>query len=412
MKKLVAALCVSAWLVGCEAGEDVGSTAGALSEVSSFGANPGALRMMLYTPSSARAGAPIVVVLHGCLQAASDAERTGWSTLADTYGFHVVYPQQTSSNNGATCFRWFEPAQVRRDAGEVASVVSMVRHVVATRGADASRVYVSGFSAGGGLAPALLATYPDVFAAGAANAGLPFGCASGVSEAFGCQNGGVDRSPAEWAARVRAAAPSGWSGPWPRIAIWQGTSDSTVRPVNATELVEQWTAIQGLDTAPESSETIGTLQRTRHVAAGRVAVEQVIVPGMGHAVAIHPSSGCGATGSYTASSELCAAREQARFFGLIEPLPEIDAGVAIDAGSSVDAGANDAGANDAGASTCAQHTSSNYAHERAGRATRCGAYGSYVCAVGSGQQMGFWNVYQSTTLRERPAGYFEIGACP
>ncbi|UJR85373.1 alpha/beta hydrolase family esterase [Sandaracinus amylolyticus] len=408
MEKLVAALCVSAWLVGCEASEDVATSAGALSEVSSFGANPGGLRMMLYAPSSARAGAPIVVVLHGCLQAAADAERTGWSTLADAYGFHVVYPQQTSSNNGATCFRWFEPTQVRRDAGEVASVVSMVRHVVATRGADAARVFVSGFSAGGGLAPALLATYPDVFAAGAANAGLPYGCASGVSEAFTCQNGGVDRSPSEWAARVRAAAPSGWSGPWPRLAIWQGTSDYTVRPMNATELVEQWTAIHGMDTTPESSETIGALQRTRHVAAGRVAVEQVIVPGMGHAVAIDPASGCGATGSYTATSALCAAREQARFFGLIEPAMELDAGVvASDAGSQPDASAIDAGT-----SACTEHTSSNYAHERAGRATRCGAYGSYVCAVGSGEQMGFWNVYQSTTLREQPAGYFAIGSCP
>jgi len=42
-----------------------------LSELSSFGSNPGALRARTYIPESLAANAPLVVVLHGCTQTAA-----------------------------------------------------------------------------------------------------------------------------------------------------------------------------------------------------------------------------------------------------------------------------------------------------------------------------------------------------
>ena len=61
--------------------------------------------------------------------------------------------------------------------------------------------------------------------------------------------------------------------------------------------------------------------------------------------------------------------------------------------------------------SCRATTSSNYAHTTAGRAARCGAYASYACTVGSGENLGLWNTYTTTTVREVSAGYFEKGAC-
>src|SRR5277367_3283453 len=46
------------------------------------------------------------------------------------------------------------------------------------------RVFVTGLSAGGAMAAVMLATYPEVFAGGAIIAGLPYGCARSVQQAF------------------------------------------------------------------------------------------------------------------------------------------------------------------------------------------------------------------------------------
>lgn len=442
----LACLIVGAIASACATDDAPGSSSGELTEVASFGSNPGGLRMWLYAPARPASPAAVVVALHGCTQSAADIERTGWSTIADQAGFYVIYPQQTSSNNGASCFRWFEPAHVRRGSGEVASIASMVSHVKSRFAIDDARVFAAGFSAGGGMAPALLAAYPDVFAAGAAHSGLPVGCATGISNAFDCQNGNVDRSGSDWAARARANGPSGWAGPWPRLAVWQGTSDFTVRPKNAEELVEQFTSLNGIDAIADESATVAALVRTRHLDGASVRVESWTLPGAGHAVAIDPPS-CGATGAFAVDVDVCAAREQARFFGLLDGapspdggVPSVDAGLGVDAGrdagvdagrdagaerdAGVDAGrdaglvdsgvdaARDAGSADAGSpSTCVEHTASNYAHERAGRGTRCGSFRSYVCANGSGESMGLWNTFATTTLREEPSGYFAIGRC-
>jgi len=54
-------------------------------------------------------------------------------------------------------------------------------------------------------------------------------------------------------------------------------------------------------------------------------------------------------------------------------------------------------------------TASNYAHVSAGRAIyQLG----YAIAVGSGDNLGLYNVFVTTTVAETSAGYFELGSCP
>ena len=52
-----------------------------ITEVTSFGSNPGALKMYVHVPPTLPANAPMVLVLHGCAQGAADMATTGMWAL-------------------------------------------------------------------------------------------------------------------------------------------------------------------------------------------------------------------------------------------------------------------------------------------------------------------------------------------
>jgi hypothetical protein len=54
-------------------------------------------------------------------------------------------------------------------------------------------------------------------------------------------------------------------------------------------------------------------------------------------------------------------------------------------------------------------TASNYAHTTAGRAHQSGGY---ALANGSNQNMGLWNTFVTTTLKQTGTNYYVIGTCP
>jgi poly(hydroxyalkanoate) depolymerase family esterase len=236
-------------------------------EIPGFGSNPGRLTMQVYAPLLAPpAGAPLIVLLHGCGQSGVEFGRDGgWFAFAERHALPLVLPEQSADNNQNRCFNWFRPSDVARGRGEVLSMRQMVTWATEHFRSDPHRVFVAGLSAGGAMTAGLLATYPDVFAAGAVVAGLPVGCARTPAQAFGSmQHAGPELSAAEWAALVRQAGPANWRGPWPRISIWQGALDRTVDPRNADNLVAQWTALHGFDPV--------THRLTRHLPGARRSV--------------------------------------------------------------------------------------------------------------------------------------------
>ena len=114
-----------------------GPAATPLREVHDFGSNPGALRMFAYLPAALAPGSALVVVLHGCTQTAAGYDfGAGWSTLADRYGFALVFPEQQRSNNPNGCFNWFLPGDTERDRGEAHSIRQMVARAIADHGLD------------------------------------------------------------------------------------------------------------------------------------------------------------------------------------------------------------------------------------------------------------------------------------
>ncbi|MFI9149996.1 alpha/beta hydrolase family esterase [Streptomyces sp. NPDC053367] len=296
------------------------ASAASLQEVTGFGSNPGALKMYRYVPDGLPAGRPVVVALHGCTQnAAGYGTGSGWLQLADRWGFSVVLPQQQAGNNASNCFNWFQTADIQRGQGEAASVAQMVDRQLADTGGDASRVYVTGLSAGGGMTAVMMAAYPEKFAAGGVVAGLPYGCAQAAGSPYVCMYVGATQTPGQWGDRVRAARP-GYTGPWPVLVAFQGSADYTVKPVNMTDLTRQWTDVHGADATADVSDTVaGYPHRVFRDPAGRPVVETYSLTGMGHGQPVDPGSGgeqCGTAGAYLLDVNLCAAYRMGRAWGL------------------------------------------------------------------------------------------------
>ena len=296
--------------------------AAALAEVAGFGSNPGNLRMLAYVPQDLPPGAPLVVVLHGCTQTAAGYDAgAGWSRLAERHGFAVLLPEQQRANNSNLCFDWFQPADTARMGGEVESIRQGIAWMVAGHRLNPARVYVSGLSAGGAMAGALLATYPEVFAAGAIIAGLPYGAAGSVSEAFEAMGGRRIHPARAWGDLVRRASPH--RGPWPRVQVWQGSADSTVRPGNATELVKQWADVHGLPAAASTTDQVdGAVHQAWQGADGTVMLECFMVPGMQHGTPLNTrvpdlDQSTGRSGPYMLDAGISSTWHQAQSWGLL-----------------------------------------------------------------------------------------------
>ncbi|MFC5217519.1 alpha/beta hydrolase family esterase [Streptomyces coerulescens] len=296
------------------------ASAASLQEVTGFGTNPGALRMFRYVPDGLPTGRPVVVALHGCTQNASGyGTGSGWLQLADRWGFSVVLPQQQTANNVSSCFNWFQTGDIARGQGEAASVAQMVDRQLADTSGDTSRVYVTGLSAGGAMTSVMMAAYPEKFASGGIAAGLPYGCAQAAGSPYVCMYVGATQSAKQWGDRVRAARP-GFSGPWPTLVAFQGTADYTVKPVNMTDLMRQWTDVHGADQSADVSDTVAAYpHQVFRDAAGRAVVETYSITGMGHGQPVDPGSGseqCGTAGAYVLDVNLCGAYRMGRAWGL------------------------------------------------------------------------------------------------
>lgn len=294
-----------------------------LSPLGGFGSDPGGLRAFTYIPGNLPRNAPLVVVLHGCTQTAAGYDHgSGWSRLADRHGFALLYPEQQRGNNANLCFNWFVAEDIARGSGEALSIAQMIATMIGTHSLDRERVFITGLSAGGAMTATMLATYPELFAGGAIIAGLPYGCAASIPEAFDRMRGHGLPSERELEARLRRA--SGHDGPWPTLSLWHGSADRTVAPGNMDAIVSQWRGLHGLQGVSPERSAIGSHARSVWRDRDGVArIEAFEIAGMGHGTPLDGDDDIGVPAAFMLDAGISSTRHIARFWQLTETGTEL-----------------------------------------------------------------------------------------
>ena len=195
----------------------------------------------LYLPPDAGPGPlPLVVMLHGCQQLATDfALSTRMNELAARKGFAVLYPQQSAAADAHRCWHWYKrPTQ--QGLGDVRLIADMITQVQARHGLDTSRTYVAGLSAGAGLANILALRYPAMVAAVGLHSAPVFGTTDSPMSAYGDMQHGSAPAHRE-SVRSFGSAEAAFPG-MPAILI-HGARDSVVRRINMAQLTEQFSIL-------------------------------------------------------------------------------------------------------------------------------------------------------------------------
>jgi endo-1,4-beta-xylanase len=269
------------------------ASAASLTRVTGFGNNPSNLNMYTYVPDRVAARPALLVAIHYCTGSASavfNGYARDYVTAADQYGYVIVFPEATRSG---TCFDVSSQQALTRGGGsDPVGILSMVDYAKQHYNVDPAKVFVTGFSSGAMMTNVLAAEYPDVFAAGSAFMGVPAGCfgtTDGSAWNSQCANGQLTKTAQQWGDQARQMS-GGRSGPFPRMQLWHGTADDTLRYPNFGEEVKQWTNLAGVSqTASATDQPQSGWTRARYGGTGAQApVEGISVQGAGHVL---PQSG-------------------------------------------------------------------------------------------------------------------------
>lgn len=118
-----------------------------LQQVTNFGANSSGAKMYIYVPNKVASNPAIIVAIHYCSGTASAYySGTPYATLAEKYGFIVIYPESPYSG---TCWDVSSKAALTHNGGaDSNSIVNMVSYTLSKYNGDKSRVFVTGTSSG------------------------------------------------------------------------------------------------------------------------------------------------------------------------------------------------------------------------------------------------------------------------
>jgi poly(hydroxyalkanoate) depolymerase family esterase len=288
---------------------------------SSFSSDAGTRTYKLYIPNTyAGRRMPLIVMLHGCTQNASDfAAGTQMNALADSQGFLVVYPAQSVRENLGRCWNWFQPHNQERDRGEPSLIAGITREVASTYRVDERRIFIAGLSAGAAMSIIMGNTYPDLFAAVGAHSGFAYRAAHNLPSALAAMRGhsGLIADSADPIGTAPKSCESS-VGAIP-IIVFHGDRDKTIHVDNASKIIAQaisnavhFGIIDRLRNPVQERMTTNGRAHTNTVYYGpkaRPIVELWMLHGGGHAW-----SGGSTKGSFTEAAGPNASAEMVRFF--------------------------------------------------------------------------------------------------
>ncbi|KAI1073594.1 putative Acetylxylan esterase A [Whalleya microplaca] len=269
-----------------------------LQKVNDFSAVPTNLGMYSYVPNNLQTPAPIIVAVHHCQGSASAySSESQLMPQADKYGIILIYP---NSKSGGGCFDVASTASLTHDGGgDSQTIANMVKYAVDNYGGDANRTYAVGTSSGAMMANVLAGAYPDVFKAVSVYSGVPDGCffvqGSTATQdppgwANSCANGQLIKTAEEWGDLVRSYYPD-FTGTRPRLQIFHGTADSTLRYPNYQEQLKQWSDVLGLTDKKDAANTPQSGYTQTIYGDGTTTTAQLVgysANGVGHTVPQHP----------------------------------------------------------------------------------------------------------------------------
>ncbi|KAJ7512178.1 carbohydrate esterase family 1 and carbohydrate-binding module family 1 protein [Mycena galericulata] len=223
-----------------------------LQQVTNFGSNPTNVGMYYYKPTTVTANPAVIFAIHECT-ATGPAYFSGspYASLADTYGFIVIYP---SSPNSGTCWDVSSKATLTHNGGgDSNGIANMVPYAISTWNANPAQFFVTGSSSGAMMTNVLAATYPELWKAASVYSGVAAGCFVsnfGGVDAWNstCALGETDDTQQQWASVVKAMYP-GYTGSYPPIQEYHGTADTTLYPPNLNEEVKEWSGVFGYNAA-------------------------------------------------------------------------------------------------------------------------------------------------------------------
>jgi poly(hydroxyalkanoate) depolymerase family esterase len=278
----------------------------------------GTMEYKLYVPKNyTGARAPLLVMLHGCKQNPDDfATGTRMNDLADQQGFLVVYPAQRARANGQKCWNWFDTKDQVREQGEPSLIAGLTLEVAAGYAVEEQHIFIAGMSSGAAMAVIMGATYPELFAAVGAHSGLPYGAAYDLSSAFAAMWGSTTLFGLPMLVTQRSPHWSTATRPVPTI-VFHGDEDSTVRPHNGDEIINQAVQLAGLAHG-DLEKSVKRIRRSNgreytatsyRFAATQSVIEHRALHGAGHAW-----SGGSPDGSHTDPEGPDASAQMVEFF--------------------------------------------------------------------------------------------------
>ncbi|MGH3172026.1 MAG: extracellular catalytic domain type 1 short-chain-length polyhydroxyalkanoate depolymerase [Trebonia sp.] len=263
--------------------------AAGLVQITNFGNNPANNKMYIYVPANVQANPPILVALHQCTGTGPGFySSTAFASLADQYGFIVIYPD---ANRSGQCWDVSSSQALTRNGGsDPVGIMSMITYAEQNYHGNPNAVYVTGASSGAMMTNVMLADYPDVFKAGVAFMGVPYYCFyTGTVDGWNsaCADGQTSMTAQAWGNLARNADP-GYSGARPRMEVWHGTADTTLNYNNFGQEILQWTNVLGVSSTPATTSTpeSGWTETTYGGSGATPPVEGISIAGAGHVLPI------------------------------------------------------------------------------------------------------------------------------
>ncbi|MBV8656942.1 MAG: fibronectin type III domain-containing protein [Burkholderiales bacterium] len=369
---------------------------------SQFIANPNTYGMdttgWLYVPAACASGSQckLHVAFHGCLQYQGSigqkfVQNTGYTKWADTNNIIVLFPQtvadsttHTTADSGSLsnangCWDWvgwYGSNFDTRQGVQISAVKAMIDKIT------------SGYSA--------LAAPTGLSVTGSTNSSISLSW-SAVSGASGYN---VQRNGSQVNSGTITSTAYTDSG------LTSGTSYSyTVTAVNSSGGQSARSAtVNGTTTGTPPAVPVPTGLSVSAVTASTATLSWSAASGVsGYNVYRATTSG----GPYSKLNSALVTATSYGDSGLAASTTYYWGVTAVNSGGTEGAMSSAVSATTSAAAVC--YTDNNYNQVAAGRAYQSGGY---AYANGSNQNMGLWNLYVTTTLKQTGTNYYVIGTCP